>query len=258
MAISNEDIFAWFRLEDVQVKVKPPSRPMSSISRAMLAKQEKEKQEERGDTYYDYLQEIEQRHREIDQDENDIDEFDLDRDRISSLIGSDPDEHQCVLPTATSVFDPYDFTFDTNPKLPILEIKHRIIDTIETNSVTVIQGSTGSGKSTQVPQYILETYARNRQYCNIICTQPRRIAAMSVAKFVAERRNWRLGSLVGYQIAMDKLISEDTRLTFVTTGVLLQKLIKMQNMNQYTHIILDEVCRCILLFLLIHQFCFLL
>lgn len=107
--------------------------------------------------------------------------------------------------------------------------------------VTVIQGSTGSGKSTQVPQFILEQHASTKRHCNIICTQPRRIAAKSVAKFVASTRSWELGSLVGYQIGMDRNISEKTRLTFVTTGVLLEKLVNQRNMNQYTHIILDEV-----------------
>ena len=62
-----------------------------------------------------------------------------------------------------------------------------------------------------------------------------------MAKFVASRRNWQLGSLVGYQIGMDKLVSEKTRLTFVTTGVLLEKLVNQRNMNQFTHVILDEV-----------------
>lgn len=87
----------------------------------------------------------------------------------------------------------------------------------------------------------MESYARDSHHCNIICTQPRRIAAMSVAKYVSQCRKWRLGSLVGYQIAMDKVTSDDTRLTFVTTGVLLMKLINEKNMNQYTHVILDEV-----------------
>ena len=50
-----------------------------------------------------------------------------------------------------------------------------------------------------------------------------------------------MGSLVGYQIGMDKMVSEDTRLTFMTTGVLLEKLVNMKNMNQFTHVILDEV-----------------
>lgn len=105
----------------------------------------------------------------------------------------------------------------------------------------MIQGSTGSGKSTQVPQFILEQYAASKRHCNIICTQPRRIAAKSVSKFVASTRSWDLGSLVGYQIGMDRNISEKTRLTFVTTGVLLEKLVNQRNMNQYTHVILDEV-----------------
>lgn len=144
-------------------------------------------------------------------------------------------------PTTTTVFDNYSFDQNSNPHLPISAYQEKIISTIESGQVTIIQGSTGSGKSTQVPQYILEHYAREKRHCNIICTQPRRIAAVSVAKFVAQSRGWRLGSLVGYQIAMDKFVSEDTRLTFVTTGVLLQKLVGMKNMNQYTHVILDEV-----------------
>ena len=110
--------------------------------------------------------------------------------------------------------------------------------------VTVIQGATGSGKSTQVPQFILEQHAAIEKHCNIICTQPRRIAAKSVAKFVANCHGWSVGSsLVGYQIGMDKNVSDTTRLTFVTTGVLLEKLVNQRNMNQFTHVILDEVCK---------------
>lgn len=99
----------------------------------------------------------------------------------------------------------------------------------------------GSGKTTQVPQYILDKCANAKQHCNILCTQPRRIAATSIAAFVCKERRWQLGTLVGYQIGLNRSLSEDTRLTFVTTGVLLQKLIGMKNLNQYTHIILDEV-----------------
>lgn len=92
-----------------------------------------------------------------------------------------------------------------------------------------------------MPQLILESYAESNQHCNIICTQPRRIAAKSVAKFVTEVHEWPLGQLVGYQIGMDRNVTEKTRLTFVTTGVLLEKLVNQRNMNQYTHVILDEV-----------------
>ena len=65
-----------------------------------------------------------------------------------------------------------------------------------------------------------------RKYCNIVVTQPRRIAAFSVARRVCSERNWTLGGLCGYQIGLDRsCVSEDTRITYVTTGVLLQKLI---------------------------------
>src|SRR4051812_47573825 len=64
----------------------------------------------------------------------------------------------------------------------------------------VIQGETGSGKSTQVPLFILFDSKRHNQYCNILVTQPRRIAAMSIARQVSERNGWKNGSLCGYQV----------------------------------------------------------
>ena len=74
------------------------------------------------------------------------------------------------------------------------------MDTVESNQVTVIHGSTGSGKTTQVAQFLLDRHARLNKYCNIIVTQPRRIAAISVARRVCDERGWRLGSLCGYQV----------------------------------------------------------
>lgn len=72
-------------------------------------------------------------------------------------------------------------------------------------------------------------------------TQPRRIAAISIAKRVSEERHWPVGTLVGYQVGMVNNTSPDTRLTYCTTGVLLQKLINTKHLMDYTHIILDEV-----------------
>jgi ATP-dependent RNA helicase TDRD9 len=117
----------------------------------------------------------------------------------------------------------------------------QIVSIVETNQVTVIQGGTGCGKTTQVPQFILDSCVENGIHCNIIITQPRRIAAIAVAKRVSEERNWPLGTLVGYQVGLNNKTSRDTRLTFCTTGVLLQKFINKKNMDDYTHVILDEV-----------------
>lgn len=136
---------------------------------------------------------------------------------------------------------------------------------IETNSVVVIQGPTGCGKTTQVPQFILDSCYKKRQHCNIIgnsviframfnlvrvisliydrfaVTQPRRIAAISIAKRVSEEKDWPVGSLVGFQVGLINNTCRDTRLTYCTTGVLLHKLINSKNMLDYTHVILDEV-----------------
>lgn len=72
-------------------------------------------------------------------------------------------------------------------------------------------------------------------------TQPRRIAARSIAARVCSEQKWELGTLVGYQVGLKTVSSEDTRVLFCTTGVLLEKLIRTQRMSVYTHIILDEV-----------------
>lgn len=89
---------------------------------------------------------------------------------------------------------------------------------------------------------ILDDCRKQNKRCNIIVTQPRRLAARSIAERVSRERMWNLGQLVGYQIALDRqFTSEDTRILFCTTGLLLEKLIKSKTMSNYTHIILDEV-----------------
>ncbi|KAH0620332.1 hypothetical protein JD844_020629, partial [Phrynosoma platyrhinos] len=75
-----------------------------------------------------------------------------------------------------------------------------IISLIENNSVVIIHGSTGSGKSTQLPQYVLDHSAQRSTYCNIVVTQPRKIGASSIARWISKQRSWPLGDLVGYQV----------------------------------------------------------
>ncbi|KAI0979448.1 hypothetical protein GJ496_001151 [Pomphorhynchus laevis] len=115
-----------------------------------------------------------------------------------------------------------------------------ILDLIANNSVCIITSTPGSGKTSQIPQYILDSETENRRYCNIVVTQPRKIAAISIARYVSECRGLEVGTVIGHQVGLDKRHSPDTRLLYCTTGILLQKLIQAKSLNNYTHVILDE------------------
>jgi ATP-dependent RNA helicase DHX36 len=105
---------------------------------------------------------------------------------------------------------------------------------------------TGCGKTTQIPQFILdEMISRsNGSLCNLLCTQPRRISAISVAERVAEERGERIGSnSVGYVIRLENRTPSRNKgtITFCTTGVVFQYLKSDPYLTKYSHIILDEV-----------------
>ncbi|KAG7166276.1 ATP-dependent RNA helicase TDRD9-like 1, partial [Homarus americanus] len=89
--------------------------------------------------------------------------------------------------------------------------------------------------------FILDDAAEKNVHCNIVVTQPRKIAAISLARRVCTERNWVLGKLVGYQVGLDKRTDIDTRLVYVTAEVLVQTLINQRSLDKFTHIILDEV-----------------
>ncbi|KAK3270362.1 hypothetical protein CYMTET_21238 [Cymbomonas tetramitiformis] len=125
--------------------------------------------------------------------------------------------------------------------LPIFSFKQQVLDMIETNQVSVVEGETGCGKTTQVPQYLLETAAEEGRICNIICTQPRRISAMGVAERVAAERGEPLGRTVGYTIRLENCVSAATRLLFCTTGILLRRLEEESALDDVTHVFVDEV-----------------
>ncbi|XP_042415652.1 DExH-box ATP-dependent RNA helicase DExH7, chloroplastic-like isoform X3 [Zingiber officinale] len=136
---------------------------------------------------------------------------------------------------------------EARSSLPISKFKSNILQLLVENDVIVVCGETGCGKTTQVPQYILDDMIRSGLggCCNIVCTQPRRLAAISVAERVSDERCEPSpggdGSLVGYQVRLDIARNDKTKLLFCTTGILLRKLSDNKNLSGITHVIVDEV-----------------
>ena len=102
--------------------------------------------------------------------------------------------------------------------LPILHHKEKILDLIAQNQVVFLEGQTGCGKSTQLPQYLLCACPTAR----ILITQPRRVAAIRVAQRVANERGCQLGEQVGYGVGNDTKFSPETQIMFCTTGYTLE------------------------------------
>ena len=104
-------------------------------------------------------------------------------------------------------------------ELPVVEHRQEILAALLAHQVIVVVSDTGSGKTTQLPKMVAE--AMGPHGGRVGCTQPRRIAAASVAKRVAEELNVPLGGYVGYQVRFEDKTSRDTRLKFMTDGILL-------------------------------------
>ncbi|KAG4159023.1 hypothetical protein ERO13_D02G151600v2 [Gossypium hirsutum] len=122
--------------------------------------------------------------------------------------------------------------------LPIVQFEKKIEETVDQNPVVVIIGETGSGKSTQLSQML-----HRKGYTNsgiVAVTQPRRVAAVSVSRRVAQELGVRLGEEVGYAIRFEDRTSERTRIKYLTDGVLLRESLSNPELNQYSVIILDE------------------
>ncbi|KAL1917996.1 uncharacterized protein VTP21DRAFT_3262 [Calcarisporiella thermophila] len=121
--------------------------------------------------------------------------------------------------------------------LPIHEYKEDLIEAIKEYNLLVIIGETGSGKTTQIPQYILDSIPNVK---SIAVTQPRRIAAITVARRVSEERHCRLGDEVGYAIRFDDCTSSATKLKYLTDGLLLREATLDPYLRAYDVIIVDE------------------
>ncbi|CAN9501670.1 unnamed protein product [Ophioblennius macclurei] len=123
--------------------------------------------------------------------------------------------------------------------LPIFPYREDLLQAIQQHQILVIEGETGSGKTTQIPQYLMEDgYTKGGM--KIGCTQPRRVAAMSVAARVAEETSVKLGNEVGYSIRFEDCTSERTLLKYMTDGMLLREFLTEPDLASYSVIIIDE------------------
>ncbi|GJQ67978.1 hypothetical protein Trydic_g16727 [Trypoxylus dichotomus] len=122
--------------------------------------------------------------------------------------------------------------------LPVFAVRQELLNVIRENSVVIIVGETGSGKTTQLTQYLHEDgYSK---YGMIGCTQPRRVAAMSVAKRVSDEMGTQLGDEVGYAIRFEDCTSENTVIKYMTDGILLRESLREPDLDHYSAVIMDE------------------
>jgi ATP-dependent helicase HrpA len=123
-------------------------------------------------------------------------------------------------------------------ELPVVEQREQIIAAIQAHPVVVVVSETGSGKTTQLPKMVAEALGEDGG--RIGCTQPRRLAAASVSKRVADELDGSLGDYVGYQVRFEDRTSRATRLKFMTDGILLAETQGDPDLKQYEALILDE------------------
>uniref|UniRef100_A0A2L2YG33 RNA helicase n=1 Tax=Parasteatoda tepidariorum TaxID=114398 RepID=A0A2L2YG33_PARTP len=127
-------------------------------------------------------------------------------------------------------------------ELPVYQFKGEILEAIQNNSVVIIRGATGCGKTTQVPQYILDYYLESECGADscIVVTQPRRISAVSVAERIADERSEALGNTTGYSVRFESCLPRPYgSILFCTVGVLLRKL--ESGLRGVSHVIVDEI-----------------
>jgi len=122
--------------------------------------------------------------------------------------------------------------------LPVYKFKEQLITAVRNNQILIVVGDTGSGKTTQMTQYLAEAGFADRGMVG--CTQPRRVAAMSVAKRVAEEVGCKLGQEVGYTIRFEDCTSPETRIKYMTDGMLQREVLLDPDLKRYSVIMLDE------------------
>lgn len=136
--------------------------------------------------------------------------------------------------TTANKFDRLGISHD---QLPIISVRQEIREAITNNGTVIVMGETGSGKTTQLPIMLLEMLERGDR---IAVAEPRRIAATSVAKYVANQVGCKVGELVGSHVRFRNLTTQATALTFMTDGILLEEVAHDSLLRRYRYVMLDE------------------
>lgn len=127
---------------------------------------------------------------------------------------------------------------ETRKSLPVYQYRDEFLQAVKDHQVIVLVGATGSGKTTQLTQYLQE--AGYGKAGKIGCTQPRRVAAISVAKRVSEEAGTRVGKKVGYSVRFESAVSDETEIEYMTDGLALRMLLTDPSLSLYSVMILDE------------------
>jgi pre-mRNA-splicing factor ATP-dependent RNA helicase DHX38/PRP16 len=168
-----------------------------------------------------------------------IDEVDEDEDGVDYREGSAFGKHMKDNKIAAqSEFARTKTIKEQREFLPVYGCRSKLLEVVRENQIVVVVGETGSGKTTQLTQYMHEEGYTD--FGMVGCTQPRRVAAMSVAKRVAEEMGCELGQEVGYAIRFEDLTSEKTVIKYMTDGVLLRESLRESDLESYSVVVMDE------------------
>ena len=202
-----------------------------SASQALIKSEESSKLKKLLDTYDQELKDLKDQREEFDRSTKDI------LGKIKSLnLELDKASFERAVSDGRMEFGKELVAFEE--ALPIYRYRRRVQEAVSANAVTIIMAETGSGKSTKVAQYLVDILPTSKM---IVCTQPRKIAAVSLASHVARQMGSTVGGLVGYKVGSQRKMSKDTRILFMTDQMLLNECAKDRNFSNYSCIILDEV-----------------
>uniref|UniRef100_J3M6T1 RNA helicase n=1 Tax=Oryza brachyantha TaxID=4533 RepID=J3M6T1_ORYBR len=151
----------------------------------------------------------------------------------------DPDDEDEAADELAAALDTKVSLQDERKTLPVYKFRDDLLKAIDKYQVLIIVGETGSGKTTQIPQYLHEAgyTARGKK---VACTQPRRVAAMSVAARVAQEMGVKLGHEVGYSIRFEDCTSEKTVIKYMTDGMLRREFLGEPDLASYSVVVVDE------------------